>query len=49
MIKRKEEIMKNIKLHIPPHIYNSINGKDGVSVICCTNKKNNLNNIFEGI
>ena len=38
--------MKNIKLHIPPHIYNSINGKDGVSVICCTNKKNNLNNIF---
>jgi cellulose synthase/poly-beta-1,6-N-acetylglucosamine synthase-like glycosyltransferase len=56
MIKRNEKIMKrpmhspinkNIKLHIPSHIYDSIHGKDGVSVICCTNKKNNLNNIFD--
>ena len=39
-------INKNIKLHIPTHIYDSIHGKDGVSVICCTNKKNNLNNIL---
>ncbi|MCF6465675.1 glycosyltransferase [Clostridium sp. Cult2] len=40
-------VNKNIKLHIPPHIYDSIHGKDGVSVVCCTNKKNNLNNILD--
>lgn len=39
-------INKNIKIYIPPNIYNNIHVKDGVSIICCTNKKENMDNIL---
>ena len=37
---------KNIKFSIPPDLYNNIQTNEGISVICSTNKKDNIKNIL---
>ena len=37
---------KNIKFSIPSDLYNNIQTDEGISVICCTNKKDSIKNIL---
>lgn len=39
--------MKKYRIYISPKIYNNIHCNEGISVICCTNKKNSQDNILK--